>query len=66
MARCTARAPRGILPSSLQLFVSHYNVSVTIEIRAARLERRAIQEETNHAPRKNKREAVAFAGGRER
>jgi hypothetical protein len=54
------------MPSSLQLFVSHYNVSVTIEIRAARLERRAIQEETNHAPRKNKREAVAFVGGRER
>jgi hypothetical protein len=60
----TRRSPIVVLPCSLQLCVSHYNVSVTIEIRAAHPKWCTIQEETIHAPRKNYREAVAR--GRER
>jgi len=50
----------------LQLDVSHYNVSVTIEMYAAHPERHSIQEETYNGPRKNCRETIALASARER
>jgi hypothetical protein len=51
---------------SLQLGVSHYNVSATIIMYAAHAERHSIQEETHNAPRKNCLETVIFASARER
>jgi hypothetical protein len=45
----------------LQPGVSHYNVSVTIEMQAARRWRRIIAEEMSYAPCKGRRETVDSA-----
>ena len=51
--------------TGLQVMISHYNVSVTIEMHGVPPIGALCRRKTNHAARKNCREAVALGSARE-